>query len=1176
MTLRISPSLLRRIAAILLALGLAGPAPAQGLETHDLGEVTFAAPADWQVTSEIREHRVILASPDARLTLAAFWWIADEPLLGWPEEVQSGPVVVAEQPATFVHSLQGTTRSMMVVLDEPRPEDGYRLLFDLSGEDIAASDLQAALWAILGSVSFDGSGAPETPLILPQVPGAAPAATPAAPGAEEAIFDAASGIGLLRPEGWALYTADQPGARLLTLVSPDARALMIVAQSPDDAAAQKTEDHFFSQWVVPRSIEADDPANLAGHDGSILTIIARVYAPAGTDPAFDRGLARVFRGRDAAGGRLLVATLRPEEDAGADAQLAQMMAGVTRGAAPVTEPLGTPPPLPDGALAVWTPMLEALFGGGCVPADAGWFANGPGAVFARHGSATAEWALTCKGGTLPVFGMDFAYDMRGPTGDYFTPLYLDLLDVVPGGIFVAIETSDLTIAVVEGGGDSLDIRQDELPDPRAYAASLGAAAPTQTAPQPMPEPEAAAQPDPARPIPQGELLAALPHPNWLPLEADGGNFAAFARNEGSSLIIDIPARSRWGTTGIRTAGPVVTGPRLGSMQRITLGLDPARTAQAWLALVPPDRAGEVDRDVNHYRLGIDLAGPGAPVLRLWLGKAKVLDMALPSVEAAREVTMEMYPQGYVRLFDAEGAVLGDAVFAGHLQAGYVLYALAESPDRASATRAAFTRISVSTHPWEPGPAHDRFAYGLEMAPLFDGKGLGLHFRPLLQRGTNFAAEQIRIAEGVLAIDLPEGQGAAQLGIFSPEPVVWPDRLAPDGAATVTVELDPARTSGMVLALSVPRTNEGTLPANPSWFVHWRRAADGTARISVWHDSNRDLVEMEAPATLPDQITLVIREGRVDVRGQGLPEIGIPWPGAVSGQGLRLLAFTRPDQPGMAVQMAIRRISVGREPGGMVSPDPAAGVAPLPAVTVFDGTASDAWKPVGVAGSDPASSVRFAEGWMHATTDGARRDAAAGLVSTAPVAVLDHRVQRTPFRIALTLDPAQTEGVQLYLSPEPRDDMTAANEAAIVFQRAADGVHAGDWQLTLAAGYWPTWSRWIDDRWLAQNWTGEIVLRLGVRWVSVVLPATEGPPLELRGAGFTSDYAKSFYLSALSVTDAIGRPGSLKLGPITTGWETPPGMDAAMRLGLVDDAEFDVEAFLGVAIEKAATDPETEQ
>ncbi|GGH43517.1 hypothetical protein GVY41_01420 [Frigidibacter albus] len=1175
MTLHIPPSLLRRIAVILLALGLAGPAPAQGLETHDLGEVTFAAPADWQVTSEIRERRVILASPDARLTLAAFWWIADEPLLGWPEEVQSGPVVVAGQPATFVHSLQGATRSMMVVLDEPRPEDGYRLLFDLSGEGIAAGDLQAALWAILGSISFDGSGAPETPLILPQVPGTAPTAAPAPPDAEEAIFDAASGIGLLRPAGWALYTADQPGARLLTLVSPDARALMIVALSPDDAAAQRTEDHFFSQWVVPRSIEADDRASLAGHDGSVLTIIARIYAPAGTDPAFDRAVARVFRGRDAAGGRMLVATLRPEDDPGADARLAQMMASVTRGAAPVA-PLGTAALSPDtDALAVWTPMLEALFGGDCVPADATWFASGPGAVFARHGYATAEWALSCKAGALPVFGMDFAYDMRGPTGDYFTPLFLDLLDVVPGGIFVAIETTDLTVAVVEGGGDSLDIRQDDLPDPRAYAASLGATAPAETAPQPVPEPEAAALPDLARTVPQGELLAALPHPNWLPLEADGGSFEGFARSEAGSLTIEVPAGSRWGTTGIRTAGAVVTGPRIGSMQRITVGLDPARTAQAWLALVPPDRAGEVDRDVNHYRLGVDLADPAAPAVRLWLGKAKVLDMALPSVEAAREVTMEMYPQGYVRLFDATGAVLGDAVFAGHLQAGYVLYALAESPDRASATRAAFTRIAVSTHPWEPGPAHDRFAYGPEMAPLFDGKGLGPHFRRLLPRGTNFSAEEIRIAEGALAIDLPEGQGAAQLGIYSPEPVVWPDRLTPDGAATVTVELDPARTSGMVLALSVPRASEGIMPTNPTWFMHWRRAADGTGRISTWHDSGRDLVEMEAPGILPDQITLGIREGRVDVRGQGLPEIGIPWPGAAGGQGLRLFAFTQPDQPGMAVQMAIRSIRVGREPGGMVSPDPAPGVAPLPARALFDGTASDAWKPVGLRGGDPAS-VRFADGWMLATTDGTARDAAAGLVSAAPVAVLDHRLQRTPFRIALTLDPARTEGLQLYLSPQPNDDMISANEAAVVFQRAADGVHAGDWQMTLAAGYWPTWSRWIDDRWLTENWTGEIVLRLGVRWVSVVLPAAEGPPLELRGTGFTSDLGKSFHLSVLSVTDAIGRPGNLTLGPITAGWETPPGMDAAARFGLVDDAEFDVEAFLGAALEKAATDLETDQ
>lgn len=54
-------------------------------------------------------------------------------------------------------------------------------------------------------------------------------------------------------------------------------------------------------------------------------------------------------------------------------------------------------------------------------------------------------------GQLAVFGMDFRYDMRGPTGDYFTPLFIDLSDALGGAPFVVIETSDLAIAIVENG-----------------------------------------------------------------------------------------------------------------------------------------------------------------------------------------------------------------------------------------------------------------------------------------------------------------------------------------------------------------------------------------------------------------------------------------------------------------------------------------------------------------------------------------------------------------------------------------------------------------------------------------------------------------------------------------------------------------------------------------------------
>ena len=97
---------LNRLAqGLLLALVVPLAALAQAWESHDLGEASFEAPGDWQIISEIREQDVTLLSPEGRITLMAFWWIADEPLLGWDDEVETAAIRIAGRPDPFVHRL---------------------------------------------------------------------------------------------------------------------------------------------------------------------------------------------------------------------------------------------------------------------------------------------------------------------------------------------------------------------------------------------------------------------------------------------------------------------------------------------------------------------------------------------------------------------------------------------------------------------------------------------------------------------------------------------------------------------------------------------------------------------------------------------------------------------------------------------------------------------------------------------------------------------------------------------------------------------------------------------------------------------------------------------------------------------------------------------------------------
>ena len=99
----------------------------------------------------------------------------------------------------------------------------------------------------------------------------------------------------------------------------------------------------------------------------------------------------------------------------------------------------------------------------------------------------------------------------------------------------------------------------------------------QPTPHPASTPTVAATPTPtAEPGLQPLFAGSLE--GWLPLETDGGDFKAFARLANGALIVDVPANSNWGKTGIRSKEPMVRFDRAAPAEaQLTFRFDPQRT-----------------------------------------------------------------------------------------------------------------------------------------------------------------------------------------------------------------------------------------------------------------------------------------------------------------------------------------------------------------------------------------------------------------------------------------------------------------------------------------------------------------------------------------------------------------------------------------------------------------------
>ena len=127
-----------------------------------LGEITFSAPADWNVTHQT-PNEIRLESRDSKTRLLVFWWTPDEPLLGYDDIVSHEKRTVSGKGALYIYSRFPDSESLKLVFNEPR-KNGQRLIV-LEESDTADFSKGSPIFdEIIASMDFgDGADATTNP-----------------------------------------------------------------------------------------------------------------------------------------------------------------------------------------------------------------------------------------------------------------------------------------------------------------------------------------------------------------------------------------------------------------------------------------------------------------------------------------------------------------------------------------------------------------------------------------------------------------------------------------------------------------------------------------------------------------------------------------------------------------------------------------------------------------------------------------------------------------------------------------------------------------------------------------------------------------------------------------------------------------------------------------------------
>ena len=665
------------------------------------------------------------------------------------------------------------------------------------------------------------------------------------------------------------------------------------------------------------------------------------------------------------------------------------------------------------------------------------------------------------------------------------------------------------------------------------------------------------------PSPAAPPTAALPRDRDILFDGqslDGWQIVGSFPQLANGLRIAVPQGNGFAKEGLWSTRPLLGFDPADQVLTLRLRLDPLATTDFVLTLDPMAMADEWGAHDLRLRWSVLAGGDSQAALFVRQRLVGLVDVPGPAPEV---LDLRLDRAGHASLLLPGGRVL-EARTPVAPPEGWFLHVQTHAFEHGGPASLALTGLEVQ----RGGPRALAIApFGSAKAgdlSLMDGT-LGLVWAPLSIHGGDFARDARLDADG-LSIVVPPNLGDAMTGLYTPDPVLWLEEFRDDAETTLTWTLDPARTSGFVLALSGLGAGDypGYPPSPSLQFSFSPTESGGRAALVMNNDYPGEAWSATGPSAAPKTVVFRLTPGQVTIEAEGFDPVSLPWSMATGGNGLRLYAFaTAPTDAPKTLALTSLILSHRAASQPAVAEGPAAGVAPLPMAALFKGNASPLWEPISYAGGSFDAFASYDAKGLRIDVPAGNSWGVTGLQSVDPILTLDARNSRTPARIEVDIDPATNPNFVLALTTSRVPDLWPDHLAwiSLMPQPGRDS-----WALTLHQSIYSQWTREVSGEWM-RAWDGRLIVETAPGWLSVRLP---GGPV-VRGIVPVAE-GVPIYASLLAHAPAEGLPASLILRALRVGLSTPPGMSAADRWALLPDTDFNADDFLN----DIAADLETAQ
>ncbi len=660
----------------------------------------------------------------------------------------------------------------------------------------------------------------------------------------------------------------------------------------------------------------------------------------------------------------------------------------------------------------------------------------------------------------------------------------------------------------------------------------------------------------SKPASQRWLFQGQMTDSWQPYASAGGNFKKFAKIKKGVLEVEVPAGNNWGKTGIASRVPLLLASSK-RVQKLTFSLLSRADDGYVISFVPQSSHNQQDEWWAHeFRIGLGKQADKQE-LSLFVRREKVDSLFIAPGSLAKLQVLR-FPDGEIVVRDQKDRLLLQGVMPDEaVHSAFRILVLAHAPKAGKPAHLALKDILLEELPWEKLPEPDAFLLQENELTLFANGRLGRLWSRYNAAGGDFS-RHARLSEDGLVVEVPPKSWWGMVGICSPQPLVWLDNFGKGAEQTLMFSFDPVRTTGFTVAFIRHGVINGNDPGYPSLIFHWRKTVDGRAHATLTKDLfKKTIFDVITPPDAPKSLLIHLTPVGMIFQAPGLPQEPIAWNELKEGTGIRLMVYSQPDKAGQPVKMALSKITLRRRPGApLQEPKPAPGVPPLPVKTFFNGSPGEWFEPAAV-GFDAKQCAHYQDRKLVADVKAnVNWWGKCGLISSKPIKPfnVDRRIHQAFYRLTWKFDPKATSGIQVMFADGKYPAMWPKKFMYFSFIRAEKGPRKGNYVLDLGGN--GAYSRTVDGEWVKKHWDGRIIMEFfSNKWLRIRLPG--GPSIR--------DYWNKFlyggYMTVYAHPSYQNGGAHMELEKITGQWVAPEGMTRIQRWCLLDDEEFNVDAFI---------------